>query len=267
MKRIGRYILAEKNLFRKIELVYYLKNKKDLFFDNSVLLKLELANMFINSMCLDVDKNTVLTACLVYSLNKVDTAYEKERIKLKKRDDYNFLKSIGFTEKFCNICMEYNRVNQPEMYERTKEGDVLELVENFGGLLLHRENRLAFNVSDAIDLLENKILAKRKNRFLEDFKFFISVMESTSKEGVITRLQKKINKLKRNDVSAGMRAVYDNKDVIKNIFLGSDIELFEEQVKFFKLMKIARAKTIELIKYNQKMRKKGINLEEGLFIK
>lgn len=267
MKRIGRYITAEKNLFRKIELVYYLKNKKDLFFDNSVLLKLELANMFINSMCLDVDKNIVLTACLVYALNKVDTVYEKERIKLKKKDDYDFLKSIGFTESFCKICMEYNRVNEPENYERSKEGDVLELVENFGGLLLHRENRLAYNVSDAIDLLENKILLGKNNRFLGEFKFFVDVMESASKDGIITALQKRVNKLERKDVSAGMRAIYDNKDRIQNIFLGSDIELFEEQVNYFKIMKIARAKTIELVRYNQRMRKKGINLEEGLFIK
>lgn len=267
MKQIGKYILAEKNVFKKIELVYYLKNKKNLFFDNSVLLKMEIANMFISSMCLKVNKNAVLTACLVYSLNKVDTAYEKERIKTKKKEDYRFLKSIGFTENFCRLCMEYNRVNQSETYKRTREGDVLELVENFGGLLLHRENRLAYSVSEAIDLLENKVLKSRKNVYLEEFKMFVDVMESASKEGLITDLQKRINKIDRAKISDGIRAIYDNRDLIENVFLGSGIELFEEQVNYLKLLKIARAKTIELIRYNQKMRKKGINIEEGLFIK
>lgn len=267
MKEIGEYILSEEDLLKKIELVYYLKNKKDLFFDNSVLFKLKLADMFIDSLCLDVDKNVVLTACLVYSLNKINTTREKERIKRKKYEDYLFLQSLGFEKRFCKICLEYNRINESQNYIREKEGDILELIENFGGMLLHREERLAYSVEDAVDLLESKNLAGKQNRFLEDFKFFVDVMEDASKVGIITDLQRRINKIDREDISAGIRAIYDNQDVLQNTFLGTKNELFEEQMKFFNLIKIATSKTEVLAEYNKKMRDSGINLLGGLIIK
>ena len=178
-----------------------------------------------------------------------------------------FLQSLGFKDRFCKICMEYNRLNQSKDYVREKEGDILELVENFGGMLLHRQDRLAYSPMEALDLLENKNLAGKHNRYLEDFKLFVNVMEQPSKKGIITDLQTRINKVSINDISAGIRAIYDNQDVLENIFLGTSNELFEEQVKFFKLMKIATAKTEVLTKYNQKMRQNGINLLGGLLIK
>ena len=49
MKEIGEYILSETDFFKKVEYVYYLKNKKQLFFDNSVLFKFKLAEMFLDS--------------------------------------------------------------------------------------------------------------------------------------------------------------------------------------------------------------------------
>ncbi len=76
--------------------------------------------------------------------------------------------------------MEYNRINEDKDYIREAEGDVLELIENFGGMLMHRESRLAFSPKEAIELLETKNLKGKKNRFLEDFKFFIDVMENAS---------------------------------------------------------------------------------------
>ena len=42
-------------------------------------------------------------------------------------------------------------------------------------MLLHREERLAYSVSEALDLLENKNLAGKHNRYLEDFKLFTSI--------------------------------------------------------------------------------------------
>ena len=209
---------------------------KSLFFDNSVLLKMKLADMFIDSLSINVDRNLVLTACLVYGLNKLDTIGEKERIKRKKREDYLFLNSLGFNERFCKICTEYNRVNETKKYQREEEGDILELVENFGGMLLHREERLAYSVSDALDLLQNKNLAGKNNKFLEDFKLFVDVMQKSSNIRLITDFQKRINKVDRNDISSGIRAIYDNQDVIENTFLGTENELFEEQVKFFKIL-------------------------------
>ena len=134
-------------------------------------------------------------------------------------------------------------------------------------MLLYREERLAYSVEEAIDLLENRNLLGKENRYLEDFKFFVDVMQESTKIGLITDLQKRINKIKREDISAGIRAIYDNQDVLQNTFLGTKNELFEEQMKFFKLMKMATAKTEVLVKYNKKMRKTGINLLGGLIIK
>ena len=66
MNKVARYIYTQKNFVRKIEMVYYIKKINDLFFDTSVIFKTELARMFMDSMCLDVDENLVITASLVY---------------------------------------------------------------------------------------------------------------------------------------------------------------------------------------------------------
>ena len=35
-----------------------------------------------------------------------------------------------------------------------KEGDILELIDQFGGLILHRENRLAYSVEEALTIAD-----------------------------------------------------------------------------------------------------------------
>lgn len=257
---IAKYIFVQKNLTQKIELVYYLKKKQDLFFDNSVILKTEIARMFIDSMCLDVDKNTLLTACLVYSLKKKHVKQNIDELKEEKNRNYNFVKSLGFNSKFAKICSEYNRIGEEQEYIREKEGDILELVENFGGMLMHRESRLAFSPKEAIELLETKNLKGKNNKYLEDFKFFVDVMEEASDVGILTKLQKSINILKKDDISGAIRALYDSRDRIENVFLLSENELFEDQVNFFNLIKIAKKKTFELVKYNKQMKELGLRI-------
>lgn len=253
MQKLAKYIYAQNNLIRKIEMVYYLKKMKNLFFDNSVIFKVELARMFIDSMCLDVDKNTVLTAILVYSLKKVNSPQEKSRILTEKTRDKAFLRKLGFSEEFCRVAMEYNRVNEDENYVRSKEGDVLEIVENFGGMLLHREDRLGFAPKEALEILSNSIFKNKNNRYFEDLEFFVSVYESVQGVGIISRLQRNINKIKRDDISAAIRAVYDSRDEIENIFMLKDNELFEDDISFFNLAKISARKTVALINYNKKI--------------
>ena len=77
--------------------------------------------------------------------------------------------------------------------------------------------------------------------------------------GIITKLQKSINIIKRNDISGAIRAIYDR---IENVFLLSENELFEDEVNFFNLIKIAKKKTFELVKYNKEMRKAGISIKK-----
>lgn len=253
MQKLARYIYAQKNLLKKIEMVYYLKKKQNLFFDNSVIFKAELARMFIDSMCLDVDKNLVLTSVLVYSLKKINSPQERNRILTEKQRDKEYLQKLGFTEEFCKVAMEYNRVNEPKGYVRSKEGDVLEIIENFGGMLLHREDRLGFSPKEAFEILESTTFKNGSNVFFEDFKLFVDVFESVQGIGLISKLQRSINSIKRDNISVAIRAIYDSRDNIENIFLLTEHELFEDQISFFNLAKISARKTVALINYNKKI--------------
>ena len=55
METFAEYILSEKDYIKKMEIVYYLKKRNNIFFDNSVIFKTELARMFIDDMNLEVD--------------------------------------------------------------------------------------------------------------------------------------------------------------------------------------------------------------------
>ena len=58
-----------------------------------------------------------------------------------------------------------------------KESDILELVDQFGGMLLHRPERMGFAVDEALCLLEYRNLKDKDNRYLEQFKEFVTEME------------------------------------------------------------------------------------------
>ena len=60
METFADYILAEPELIRKMEIVYYLQKRTGIFYDNSVILKTEIAKLFIEEMNLPVDENLVL---------------------------------------------------------------------------------------------------------------------------------------------------------------------------------------------------------------
>ena len=70
METFADYILSEKDFIKKLEIAYYLQKRENIFFDNSVILKAEIARLFIEEMKLDVDKNLVLTACILYACKK-----------------------------------------------------------------------------------------------------------------------------------------------------------------------------------------------------
>ena len=52
-------------------------------------------------------------------------------------------------------------------YPREKESDVLELVDQFGGMLLDRPERIAFKVDEALVLLEYRNLKDKYNRYFK----------------------------------------------------------------------------------------------------
>ena len=72
MENFAEYMLGEKDLIAKMEIEYYLAKKENLFFDKSTVFKTELARLFMNYENVEVDKNLVLTACLLCNCKKID---------------------------------------------------------------------------------------------------------------------------------------------------------------------------------------------------
>ncbi len=176
METFADYILSEQDYIKKMEIVYYLKKRANIFFDNSVIFKTELARMFIDDMNItDVDRNLVLTACLLCFCKKSPNPQDLSKVKSYAKEGAEYLATLGFDKKFCKICEELNRYSGSE--PREKESDILELVDNFGGMLLNRPERRGFPVDEALILLEYRNMKNKNNRYLEKFKEFVCVTE------------------------------------------------------------------------------------------
>lgn len=178
MDTFADYILNEKDFIKKMEIVYYLQKRANIFFDNSVILKTEFARLFIEQMNIDVDKNLVITACLLYACKKNIVSYDLEKIKRYAVEGAEYLATLGFSKRFCKICTEVNRYLNTE--DREKESDILELVDNFGGLVLDRPERKGYPIDEAMNLLENRNLKDVGNRYLKEFKKFIYLKEGVA---------------------------------------------------------------------------------------
>ena len=122
MESFADYILGEKNYAKKMEIVYYLQKRENIFFDNSVILKAEIARLFMETMKLDIDSNLVVTACLLYACKKNIMSYDIEKIKRYAIDGAEYLSTLGFSKRFCKICTEVNRYLKNE--NREKESDI-----------------------------------------------------------------------------------------------------------------------------------------------
>ena len=171
------YILGEKDWVKKMEIMYYL-NKRDntVFFDNSVVFKTELLKLFLDNTDLGFDNNLLITANLLCNCRKVDTFTSKEKIRSYAKEGAKYLSTLGFDERFCNICEEVNRYSGKE--PREPEADILELIDQFGGMLLDRPERIAFRVDEALVMLEYRNLKDKENRYLEVFKDWVNRMEA-----------------------------------------------------------------------------------------
>lgn len=175
METFAEYILNEEDLASKIEITYYLSKKRKIFFDKSIVFKVEIARLFINTMKIEVDKNEVLTACLLCNCKKINNAQNIQQIQSYAKDSAKYLEEMGFSKRFCKICEETNRYSGSNPRER--ESDVLELVDQFGGMLLDRPERIGFNPDEAMVLLEHRNLKDVYNRFLHTFIEFVQMME------------------------------------------------------------------------------------------
>lgn len=212
-------VLEEKELIKKVEIVRrYQQSTIKVFFDTTAVLKAELARLFLEQMNIDsVNSNKIITACLVYAFKRTNLPMEKERMKREKEEDKKFLQSLGFDDAFCKICGEYNRYNEPENYERENEGDVLELMDKFVGLIMHREDRLAFPVEEAVDVLQTKILAGMDNRYLNQFLQFVEKLEQiqVSRDvGIMTYFANMANKNQRHDFASIIEIIIKIRDLL-----------------------------------------------------
>lgn len=175
METFADYILGETDYIKKIEIVYFMKKRTNIYFDNSVLFKTELARMFIDDMNIDVDKNLVITASLLCACKKPLDHRDLTRVKSYAKEGAQYLSTLGFSDKFCKVCEEVNRYSGST--PREKESDILELVDNFGGMLLDRPERRAFPIDEALVLLEYRNLKDVSNVYLDKFKEFVCITE------------------------------------------------------------------------------------------
>ena len=176
METFAEYILDEQNLGAKMEIVYYLSKKTKIYFDKSVIFKTELLRLFLNYSRIEVDKNMLLTASLLCNCKKINNAQDLEKIHSYAKEGADYLRGLGFGKRFCKICEEINRYSGSNPRER--ESDILELVEQFGGMLLDRPERIGFKPDEALVLLEHRNLKDEYNRYLETFIEFVNFMEN-----------------------------------------------------------------------------------------
>ena len=175
METFADYILQDQDYIKKLEIAYYLQKRTGIYFDNTVIFKTELARMFMDDMNLGVDKNLVITACILCGCKKKKDATDIETIRSYAKNGANYLATLGFDKRFCKICEEVNRYSGSS--PREPESDILELVDNFGGLVLDRPERKGFPIDEALVLTEYRNLKGVENRFLDKFKEFIFIEE------------------------------------------------------------------------------------------
>lgn len=191
MEDFATYILEEENLAEKMIIAYYLSRKNGIYFDKSIVLKAEIAKLFIEYMKLDVDENELLTAMLLCNCKKVENAQKIGKLETYAKEGAEYLSTLGFSKHFCKMCEEVNRYSQSS--PREKESDILEVVDQFTGLILNRVEREAFTPEEALVVLRERNLKYIDNRYLDLFEEFVKEFENiTIKDGIDVPIIKKL---------------------------------------------------------------------------
>ena len=193
------YILNEFDWTKKLEIVYYLKKKTGIFYDNTVIFKTLIAKQFLNYLVefhpqIKLDENLIITARLLCDCLKKENSTDLEDIRSYAKEGALYLSKLGFDNKFCKICEGVNRYTIQE--NRTDESDILELSDQFGGMLLDRPERIGFKPDEALVLLQFRNLKDKYNKYLDIFIEFVNYMnknellewEARQYDGVDTRI-------------------------------------------------------------------------------
>ena len=184
MEDFAMYILSEKDYIQKMIIAYYMAEKTGIFFDKSIVLRAEIARMFMNYTSANVDKNKVITAMLLCNCKKIDNSQKLGKMETYAKEGADYLSSLGFDKEFCDICEGLNRYSG--IKKRKKESDILELVDQFTGLILKRAERDAFSPEEALIILKERNLKNVVNRYLEDFIIFVKAMERVNIKDVVS---------------------------------------------------------------------------------
>ena len=232
MNTFADYILEEEELDSKMEITYYLSKKSKIFFDKSVVFKAEIARLFLNYSKIEVDKNFVLTACLLCNCKKVDNAQDIQKIHSYAKEGADYLRDLGFGKKFCKICEEINRYSDSNPRER--ESDILELVDQFGGMLLDRPERIGFKPDEALVLLEHRNLKDEYNRYLHTFIDFINFLEKIQMNDMVkmTALRKLVKIYNEtNELTKFIqKVVYEFEPKVDKLIAEQNQEITEEML-------------------------------------
>ncbi len=175
MEDFATYILEERDLSQKMLITYYLSKKTGIFFDKSIVLKTEIAKLFIEYMKINVDENLVLTAMLLCNCKKIENAQKIGKLETFAKEGAEYLSNLGFNKRFCKICEEVNRYSGST--PREKESDILEVVDQFTGLILNRVERDAFTTEEALVVLKERNLKYTDNRYMDLFAEFINELD------------------------------------------------------------------------------------------
>ncbi len=175
------YILDEKDWGKKLEIMYYLKKKVGIYYDNSVIFKSLIVKMFLDYLHenypeMQLDDNTIITARLLCDCCKIENSTDLEEIKSYAQRGAKYLSTLGFNEEFCRICEGVNRYTIKE--NRPIESDILELADQFGGMLLDRPERVGLKSDEALVLLQFRNLKDKDNKLLSQFVDFVKIVEN-----------------------------------------------------------------------------------------
>jgi len=245
MDTFADYLLNEKQLSGKIDILNrlqrLLKERKGmtLFFYNSTLLKTEIARLFLEHTHIGnkVDKNLVLTSCLLCNCKKIDGPQTLESLHSYAKNGAEFVGTLGFDKRFCKICEEVNRYSGSQ--PREPEGDILELVDNFGGMIIDRPERAGFSPEKSIIQMETDNLRGKNNRYFEQFKEFVHRMQEIEVAESDSHVGKKVFRYMRDSIMETplasvmvripeMEKLVDEKILDKKKEEKSNIPLFED---------------------------------------
>ena len=251
MEDFAKYILNEDDFISKIEILYFLAPKLGINFDKSIVFKTEIARMFLEYSKLNVDENLVLTACLLCNCKKVDDAQKIGQLKTYAKEGAEYLVKLGFDERFCRICEGLNRYSG--LSPREKESDIIELADQFGGLLMDRPERIGFSPDEALVLIEHRNLKNVYNRYLETFREFVNTLDKVEILGVVnTTVFARLQKLHRE--------TRDVPEFVKQISIDYSVAV-DEKIKELEKLKEKANETANRSMFTEEVKEKILKRE------